>query len=109
MMQSSPACVSNLNRWLLFFCPREENNDKPARILRFVNRKEKTELLKRGRNKHLTKQNTDIARKAWILKKQGKVQTMWTSSCKVFIMLNGTLEAAKVLLIRDMEELERQN
>lgn len=62
--------------------PRRINNDRPAVILRFVNRKNKTALLKQGRklkgtnvyiNEHLTKRNADIARKAIYLKKQQKI------------------------------------
>ena len=97
--------------------PRRNNdNDKPAVILRFVNRKHKTALLKQGRklkgsnvflNEHLTKHNADIAKKARLLKKQGKIQNTWTTSCKIFIKLNGTPEDAKVVMIRSIEELDK--
>ncbi|KAJ8358176.1 hypothetical protein AAFF_G00028040 [Aldrovandia affinis] len=81
--------------------------------MRFVNRKHKTALLKQGRklkgsnvylNEHLTKRNADIARKARYMKKQRKIQTTWTTNCKVFIKLNGTPEEAKVLVIRNIED-----
>ncbi|KAJ8408799.1 hypothetical protein AAFF_G00246170 [Aldrovandia affinis] len=90
------------------------NDDKTAVIMRFVNRKHKTALLKQGRklkgsnvylNEHLTKRNADIARKARYMKKQRKIQTTWTTNCKVFIKLNGTPEEAKV--IRNIEELDK--
>lgn len=58
-------------------------------------------------NEHLIKRNADIARKARYLKKQGKIQNTWTTNCKVFIKLNGTPEQAKVLVIRNMEELDK--
>ena len=83
--------------------------------MRFVNRKHKTALLKQGRklkgtnvfiNEHLTKRNADIARKARFMKKQGKIQHTWTSNCNVFIKLNGTPEQAKVMVIRNIEEMD---
>ena len=95
----------------------KNKNDKPtAVIMRFANRKHKVELLKQGRklkgsnvylNEHLTKKNGDIARKARFLRKQQKIQSTWTANCKVFIKLNGTPEQAKVLVIRDIEELDK--
>lgn len=96
--------------------PRRDDSDKRAVIMRFVNRKHKIALLKQGRklkgsnvfmNEHLTKRNADIARKARLMKKQGKIQHTWTSNCKVFIKLNGTPEQAKVLVIRDIEEMDK--
>lgn len=96
--------------------PRKNDSDKPAIIVRFANRKHKTALLKQGKklkgsdvfmNEHLIKRNADIARKARYLKKQGKIQNTWTTNCKVFIKLNGTPEQAKVLVIRNMEELDK--
>ena len=95
--------------------PRRDDSDKRAVIMRFVNRKHKTALLKQGRklkgtnvfiNEHLTKRNADIARKARFMKKQGKIQHTWTSNCKVFIKLNGTPEQAKVMVIRNIEEMD---
>ncbi|KAJ8279327.1 hypothetical protein COCON_G00063930 [Conger conger] len=94
---------------------RKNKNDKPAVIMRFANRKHKMELLKQGRrlkgtqvylNEHLTKKNGDIARKARFLKKQQKIQSTWTTNCKIFIKLNGTPEQAKVLVIRELQDLD---
>ena len=57
--------------------PRRHTTDKLAKIIRFANRKQKTELLKQGRrlkgsdvymNEHLTKINAEIARKARFLR-----------------------------------------
>lgn len=88
----------------------------PAIIMRFTNRKKKTALLKQGRklkgtdvfiNEHLTRRNSDIARKARQLKKQGKIQHTWTNNCKIFIKLNGTPEDAKVLVVRNIEDLDK--
>ena len=84
--------------------------------MRFSNRKHKSALLKQGRmlkgsdvfiNEHLTKKNADIARKARFLRKQKKIQSTWTTNCKVFIKLNGTPEEAKVLGVRDITELDK--
>uniref|UniRef100_A0A087YQP1 L1 transposable element RRM domain-containing protein n=1 Tax=Poecilia formosa TaxID=48698 RepID=A0A087YQP1_POEFO len=74
--------------------PRRGKDDKPAIIMRFTKRKYKFALLKQGRllkgsdvfiNEHLTKKNADIARKARFLRKQGKIQSTWTTNCKVFV------------------------
>lgn len=96
--------------------PRRNKVDKPAIILRFVNRKHKIALLKQGKklkgsnvylNDHLTKRNAEIARKARFLRKERKIQSTWTANCKIYIKLNGTSpEEAKVLVIRHMEDLE---
>ncbi|CAL8284404.1 unnamed protein product [Boreogadus saida] len=94
--------------------PRKNNSDKPAIIIRFVNRKHKIALLREGRhpkatdvylNEHLTKRNAKMAKNARYLKKQKKIQNTWTTNCKVFIKLNGPPEEAKVLVIRDVAEL----
>uniref|UniRef100_A0A1A8RDI2 Uncharacterized protein n=1 Tax=Nothobranchius rachovii TaxID=451742 RepID=A0A1A8RDI2_9TELE len=95
---------------------RKNEGNQSAVMLRFVNRKHKTELIKQGRklkgtnvyiNEHLTKQNADIARKARFLRKQGKILNTWTTNCKILVKLNGSPEQAKVLLIRSLEELEK--
>lgn len=96
--------------------PRKNKNDKPAIIIRFTNRKNKNALLRQGKklrgtdvyvNEHLTKKNADIARKARFLRKQRKIQSTWTTNCKVFIKLNGSPEEAKVLSVRFIEELNK--
>lgn len=96
--------------------PRKNKNEKPAIIIRFINRKYKKQLLKQGRklkgtnvyvNEHLIKKNADIARQARLLRKQKKIQSTWTSDCRVYVKLNGTPEQAKVLVIREMNELEK--
>ncbi|XP_072768860.1 uncharacterized protein [Nerophis lumbriciformis] len=86
---------------------------KPAVLVRFVNRRHKTELLRQGRklkgsavyiNEHPTKKISDIAREARILRKNNKIGATWTRNCKVFIQLNGsTPEKAKVIL--DIQQL----
>ncbi|KAK7880596.1 hypothetical protein WMY93_032761, partial [Mugilogobius chulae] len=95
--------------------PRKDKQLKPAIILRFTNRKQKHALLKQGRNlkgtnvyinEHLTKKNADIAKQARLLRKQNKIQATWTSNCRVFIKLNGIPELAKVLWIKDINELD---
>ncbi|CAL8338545.1 unnamed protein product [Boreogadus saida] len=91
-----------------------DSNDNSAVIPRLVNRKHKTALLSQGRklkgsnvylNEHLTKHYADIAKKVRHLRKQGKIQNTWTTSCKIFVKLNGM--NAKVVLIRSMEELDK--
>ncbi|KAL7381730.1 hypothetical protein ABVT39_010349 [Epinephelus coioides] len=91
--------------------PRRNASDRPSVIMRFANRKHKIALLKEGRklkgtdvyiNEHLTKHNTDIAKKSRYLKKHKKIQHTWTTNCKVFIKLNGSLEEANVLLSFDI-------
>lgn len=49
-------------------------------------------------NEHLTKKNTDFARKTRSLRKQNKIQSRWTTNCK--IKQKGTLEEVKVLVFR---------
>lgn len=74
--------------------PTKDRKTKPGIVIRFTNRKAKTELLRQGRklrgsdvylNEHLTKKNANIARQARILKKQNKIQATWTRNCKVWI------------------------
>lgn len=95
--------------------PRKNAKAPPAIVVRFVNRKHKTDLLRQSRqlrgsgvylNEHLTKKNADIARQARILRKEKKIQATWTRNCKVMIKLNGTPEEAKVITIKDLEELD---
>jgi len=93
------------------------NKASPAIILRFANRKQKTELMRQGKklkgtsvylNDHLTKKAAGIAREARILKKNGKIKATWTRNCKIFIQLNGrTPEQAKVILVREMKDLDQ--
>lgn len=55
-------------------------------------------------NKHLTRYNADLARKAQQKKKwKKKIQNTWTTNCKIFTQLSRTPEEAKVLVIRSME------
>lgn len=88
----------------------------PVVIMRFVNRKDKVALLRQGRNlkgtnvylnEHLTKTNADIAKKARFLRKTNKIQSTWVRNCKIFIKLNGSPEEARVLVIKDIKELEK--
>ena len=93
--------------------PRRKTSDNPVVIIRFVNRKHKTALLRQGRklkgsnvflNDHLTKYNAVIARIARNLKRQRKIQNTWTANCKMFIQLNGSPE---VLVVKHIEELDK--
>ncbi|MEQ2166790.1 hypothetical protein GOODEAATRI_031920 [Goodea atripinnis] len=58
-------------------------------------------------NERLTKINSDIARQERFLRNQKKIQSTWTTNFRVFIKLNGSLEEAKILLIRQIEELDK--
>lgn len=58
-------------------------------------------------NEQLTRKNADIAKKARILKKQHKIQHTWVTNFKIFIKLNGTPEEAKVLVVRNIVELDK--
>ena len=97
--------------------PSKNKMATPLIIIQFMNRKKKSALLRKGRklkgtevyiNEHLGKKNAEIARKARILRKQNKIQATWSRNCKIFIKLHGsTPEAAKVLLIRDITELDK--
>lgn len=98
---------------------KRKDKQKPAAvIMRFVNRKQKAAVLKQGWklkgsnvyiNEHLTIKNSEIARNARLLKKQKKIQSTWTSNCKVFIKLLGTPEEAKTMWIKELHELDRFN
>lgn len=93
-----------------------KKNIMPAVILRFANRKNKVALMKQGKklkgtnvylNDHLIKRNADIAKKARFLRKQNKIQNTWVTNCKVYIKLKGSPEEAKVIVIKDIEELNK--
>lgn len=57
-------------------------------------------------NEHLTKKNADIAKDARFLRKTKKIQDTWTRNCKILIKLNGAPEQAKVLVVKDIKELD---
>lgn len=78
--------------------PQKQNN-RPNIIIRFVSRKHK--------NEHLTKRNAEIARQARFLRKGKRIQDTWTRNCKVMIRLNGTPEQAKVIVVRDIKDLDQ--
>lgn len=94
--------------------PRKDGG-APAIIIRFANRKHKTELLSQGKklkgtnvymNEHLTRKNATIAKEARYLRKQQRIQGTWTRNCNVYIRLNGSAEEAKVIKVRDLSDLE---
>ncbi|CAL9695121.1 unnamed protein product [Knipowitschia caucasica] len=90
---------------------------KPAIIMRFANRKHKVDLLRQGKklkgsavyiNEHLTKKTAEMAREARFLRKNDKIRATWTRNCKVFIQLKGnTPEQARVMMVRDLHDLEQ--
>lgn len=118
-LQSKNIVIDKENIEACHTMPSRNLKDKaiiPAIIIRFANRKHKVYLLKQGRNlkgsqvyinEHLTKKNADIAWKARLLRKQGKIHSTWTVSCKVFIKPKGAPENARGLCIRSIDQLER--
>ena len=96
---------------------KEKGKGKPAVIMRFVNRKHKTDLLKQGKklkgtnvyiNDHLTQKNGAIAKQARFLKKQKRIQSTWTRDCSVFIRLNAdTPEEGKIIKVRELRDLDK--
>ena len=40
-------------------------------------------------NDHLTKRSAEIAKKARMMRKNGKILRTWTTNCKIFIKENG--------------------
>lgn len=96
--------------------PRRGNEAKPAVILRFANRKKKIALMKlrsklKGTdvylNDHLTRRNAEIAKRARHLRRLKKIQSTWVSNCRIFVLPNGSPDEAKVIVIRDLSELDR--
>ena len=80
-------------------------------IVRFVDKKSKIKVLRNVRklkgsnvyiNEHLTKKNGEIAQKARLLRRQGKISNTWTRDCKVFVKTIGVPEVAKIHQIRNM-------
>ena len=70
----------------------QDNTEKI--IIRFVNRKKKNDILKKCKNlrgtkvfinEHLTKRNEELAYLARKLKKEGKISSIWTRNCKIYI------------------------
>lgn len=91
------------------------NTQPPKIIVRFVNRKEKTNLLKQGKklkgtnvyiNEHLTKKNAQIAKHARELRKikDGDVVDTWSRQCTVFIKMKDD-SIKKVTRLEDFVEL----
>lgn len=96
--------------------PRKDKKTKPRIVVKFVNRKHKVEVLKQAKklkgtgvyvNEHLTKKNAEIAWNGRILRKQNKIQATWTRNGKVFIRLNGPPEQSKVLVVRNLRDLDQ--
>lgn len=102
-----------------YLLPRRKESATRAVILKFINRKYKTALLKQGKklkgsnvyiNENLTRKNADIARTARQLKKDGKIQHTWTANCRIYIKTNGaSAEEVKIIQIRSKDELEKYN
>ena len=93
---------------------RNRMRDKSDNIIvRFVNKKSKIKVLQNVRklkgsnvyiNEHLTKKNGEIAKKAKLLRRHGKISNTWTRDCKVFVKTIGVPEVAKIHQIRNMTD-----
>lgn len=115
-LQSRNIHLDKSNITACHILPRKDRATKPRILMRFVNRKHKTELLVQGKklkgtavyiNEHLTSKNAEIARVARQLWKERKIKATWTRDCKVLIRLNGpSIEAEKVLMIRELKDLD---
>lgn len=114
-LNSKGISVSNEDIEACHILPRKDKQKPATVIMRFVNRKKKSALLRQGRklkgsnvyiNEHLTKKNADIARVARLLRKQNKIQSTWTSNCRIYIKLRGTPEEAKTVWIRELQDLD---
>lgn len=96
--------------------PRKDSKTNPITVVKFVNGKHKVEVLKQARklkgtgvyvNEHLTKKNAEIARNGRILRKQSEIQATWTRNGKVYIQLNGPPQQAKVVVVRNLRDLDQ--
>lgn len=56
-------------------------------------------------NEHFTAKQAELAKAAWLLRKQGKIQSTWTRNCKVFLKENGPADSAKIRLAKSIEVL----
>ena len=50
-------------------------------------------------NEYLTEMNEELAYMTRILKKEGKVCSIWTRNCKIYIKTNGSPELAKYTIL----------
>ena len=90
---------------------------KPTIVVRLVSRKTKMRLLQEGKklkgtdvylNDHLSRKNSEIAKAARNMKRDGNIERTWTRNCYVFIKTKGTTkDQGKIHLIKEMEELQQ--
>ena len=110
----------------------DRNKNKPKDIIvRFTNRRAKNSVMakryilgnrkadetKRNTNEtkpaifvneHLTKSNATLFYETRQLRKQKLINNAWTFNCKIFVRTNGdTVENQKVIMIRNIEDLEQ--
>lgn len=90
---------------------KARNDGTQSIVLRFVKRKEKTNLLFCARklkgtgiyiNEHLTKTNSYMYKMARDLKKNGKIDSTWTRDCKIYIKNT----RGQILLIKEKSDLD---
>ena len=100
---------------------RERGKNQPI-VVRFVSRKTKTMMLANGHklkhikkpegvyiNEHLSKKNSELARKARQMRKSGKIISTWTGDCNVFVRVDhgdGNTRAMKIIDMADLERFE---
>ena len=94
----------------------KHHSGKSNIIIKLVNRKSKSVILRSARNlqgtniyinEHLTKHNADLAREARQLRKSGAIESTWTRNCKVFIKFNLDGEHSKIAAISSLDELQK--
>uniref|UniRef100_A0A1A8AU85 Uncharacterized protein n=1 Tax=Nothobranchius furzeri TaxID=105023 RepID=A0A1A8AU85_NOTFU len=95
--------------------PKKYEKAKPAIIIRFTSRKQRSNVLAQGNklrgtnvymNKHLTKKNGTIAREARMLKTQKKIIATWTRNGNAWIKEQ---EGSQAKIIKELKELENFN
>ena len=94
----------------------KDQTKKPPIIIRLVNRKSKINILKNGRklkgtnvyiNEHLSRKNANISALARQLKRRQRIHSTFTRNCKVFVKTNGAPGVSRVVLIKDISELDK--
>ncbi|XP_036073201.1 uncharacterized protein LOC118600217 [Oryzias melastigma] len=95
--------------------PRRKNTDKPAILIRFVNRKHKIALMKQRKNlkgsaaylnDHLCKYYADLAKHARLLRSRKQIHSTWTLNSRIFVKPLGPPDVTKPLEIKSMEDFE---
>ena len=97
---------------------KREHEKKQPIVVRFVSRKTKTMMLANGYklkdvkkpggvyiNEHLSKKNSELARKA--MRKSKEIISTWTRDCNVFVRIEHGDGNTRIVKINDMADLDR--